>query len=45
MAEFFPLIELKGSAYEIGFQHGKVLAGKSFRSGVFAYDDGCLDYH
>jgi len=28
MAEFFPMIELKGSAYEIGFQHGKVLTGE-----------------
>lgn len=28
MAEFFPMIELKGSPYEIGFQHGKVLTAE-----------------
>jgi isopenicillin-N N-acyltransferase-like protein len=38
MAEFFPMIELKGSAYELGLQHGKALAGE-IRANLTLYFD------
>ena len=38
MAEFFPMIELKGSAYELGLQHGKALAAE-IRANLTLYFD------
>jgi len=38
MKEFFPMIKLKGSAYERGLQHGKALAGQ-IRANLTLYFD------
>jgi len=38
MAAFFPIVELRGSAYELGLQHGKALAGE-IRANLSLYFD------
>jgi isopenicillin-N N-acyltransferase-like protein len=38
MAEFFQIVELKGSAYEMGLQHGKALTGE-IRANLTLYFD------